>query len=51
MKVFEMRGEAEDKVNLLFSVCDDEDKAVDVRAIFKAKKTSRTNVWRVARDF
>lgn len=49
MKVFEMRGEAEDKVNLLFSVCDDEDKAVDVRAIFKAKRLleQMCGAWRV----
>ncbi len=49
MKVFEMRSEAEDKVNLLFSVCDDEDKAVDVRAIFKAKRLleQMSGAWRV----
>ncbi len=38
MYVFEMRSAAEDKVNLLFSVCDDEDKSVNIRAIFKAKR-------------
>lgn len=35
MNVFEMRSAAEDEVNLLFSVCDDEDKSVNIRAIFK----------------
>ncbi len=35
MNVFEMRSAVEDEVNLLFSVCDDEDKSVNIRAIFK----------------
>ena len=49
MKVFEMRGEAEDKVKLLFSVCDDEDKSVNIRAIFKAKSLleKMCGAWRV----
>lgn len=49
MKVFEMRGEAEDKVKLLFSVCDDEDKSVNIRAIFKAKRLleQMSGAWRV----
>lgn len=37
-KVREMRRKAEEKVNVLFSTCDDEDKAVDVLAIFEAKR-------------
>lgn len=49
MKVFEMMSEAEDKVNLLFSVCDDEDKSVNIRAIFKAKRLyeQMSGEWRV----
>lgn len=49
MQVFEMHSEAEDKVNLLFSVCDDEDKSVNIRAIFKAKRLyeQMSGEWRV----
>lgn len=49
MKVLEMRSEAEDKVNLLFSVCDDEDKSVNIRAIFKAKRLleQMSGAWRL----
>ena len=49
MKVFEMHSEAEDKVNLLFSVCDDEDKSVNIRAIFQAKSLHEqmSGAWRV----
>lgn len=49
MQVFEMCSEAEDKVNLLFSVCDDEDKSVNIRAIFKAKRLleQMSGAWRV----
>ena len=49
MQVLEMRSEAEDKVNLLFSVCDDEDKSVNIRAIFKAKRLleQMSGAWRV----
>lgn len=49
LKVLEMRSAAEDKVNLLFSVCDDEDKSVNIRAIFKAKRLyeQMSGAWRV----
>lgn len=49
MQVSEMRSKAEDKVNLLFSVCDDEDKSLNIRAIFKAKRLyeQMSGEWRV----
>ena len=37
-KVRAMRSKAEDKVNVFFGTCDDEDKAVNIRAIFEVKK-------------
>lgn len=38
MKVREMMSKAKEKVKAFDSVCDDEDKAVNVRAIFKVKR-------------